>query len=1292
MNTVYAWGYGDILAWVLNGISMLVTQAEYVTWLKIAILISTSVIIMAWIRGRASGEGGIALEAGLRNPWYPVTYFLASYMIFLAFVKITTTVTVHDRTTGNNEVVTNVPIGVAWPLAFFSTFELKMGELIETTFGVPNNISYTDTGFFSGIVALKSAVDFRVKDERLMGNINNFSVDCVVPAILSGDISRDNLLNGDFVAELNNVNPALATTYRDSSNNLLVLDCQTALGNIIADMNAYVNPTTGEAFAFLEKVTGLGARLSPVLNESLTYFLGYTGSAQDFLMHNIFMNQFLIAQTSWLQANGVSASQVAVGTALAERQLASQGAVSGFLARSYMPVIKGIMTVITVASVPIVVILLMLGGFLYSRRVILTGITTVLLWLSLWHIVEVVLNMIVMVKTGSLLQDLLGSGWSSMALYKQSLISSEVMRYANMVGQYYWSIPFFSLLIAGGFSVYTMNSLAGSGAGVVSGASSGAVAQAATGSFKAGEVGINNIRMNTFTDRILTSDVFTSGIVNRNNWTESQAAVRDPVSGAQLNGSFSPDGNSFTGKVEAGSYSGSGVWQRDGDGWRLQNGTALATTSEALKKITGGQMTGLTNAQVTMRNGQVASVKGIDEDTGAQVTIRRGEDGKLWMTYEKGGAKAEAVSNDGGQSWQTTRADLPIMARYMERFAQQLSESIETAQKVQEALRKEDGLANTSTNTFATGFGYSWDISTGKGQANENERTFGKELIKNVGAKALEQLGKEGHVRKDGTRISEQEVRAKGAIKLGLPNLLKQGKLPFKLPANVGVDTVFMTREGWVVKDSKGQYWFFKRTEDEWKSVQEAWKTTVSGKNKDFMDSMEKITDKTYTDANFKEDLQNFRKRVGSYVAQIEDTLRNKLEHTKQNSREIVAEAAHLFLQSVADDLFGGDVRKATEWAIDVISNPRTVQGRLESVNKQIQQLQSLVESNDLSEDEKAQYQQKIQQLQKESQYLSTLTGEGKGDSNLVMGIMDKVMDKFMQDKNITKPDANAENIRKAAGEAKKEGYGARNVEVKAPSKDAGTAYRNTTKTIEDRREELNQEFKDKRSGTDVQIQLYDKYARNKDFMTFKDDMSKFNNDLRELAGLYGQRDAFEQKFAELKAQRDEIASKITSAENELYADVSTLSKLGVAASDIWGLITNEDKLKEYEEFVEGLPNVQKANYIDPNIIKGMRERWMNIMRTKGSLNILDAAINQSQGNIDKAQELIKAKIGEISKNKDGRAFNIARDMYEGNYDVYGGDATGPKRITTDTEVREKSHLEWDKYRVKDNDTIIGAP
>ncbi len=656
MDTVYAWGYGDVLKQALEGISMLVTQAEYVTWLKIALTLSMAVLLIAWIRGRVSGEGGIAVEAGLRNPWYPVTYFLATYLIFLFFVGgPVTRVTIVDKSTGDVYDVTAVPIGVAYPLAIFSTFEYRLGEIIETTFGVPNEISYTNSGLFSGLIALKNAVDHRIIDERIMGNLSNFSVDCVIPGILGGYISRDELLNGDFVAELTNVNPALTTTYRDTSGNVLVVDCQTALGNLIGDLNTY----TTFAIDFLGKVTGLGAQFGSALSVSLSYLLNYTGTAQDFLFYNIFMNQFLIAQASWLQANGVSASQVAVGTALAERQLASQGVVTSFLAKSYIPVIKGIMTVIAVSSIPIVVILLMLGGTLFSRRVIFTGMMTVLLWLSLWHVIDVILNMIVLVKTGALFEDITslwgsgGMGWSSLALYKQGLISSEAMRYVNMVGQYYWSVPFFALLVAGGFSMYTMNSLAGSGAGVVSSAASGAAAQVATGSFKAGEVGVNNIRMNTFTESVLTRNVFSAEVVNWRNWTEGNMStnrVQGDLGRAGLEGFYGEATKTSGGELMVHSALGKGGFAMQNV--LIQNGSIKPAGANATISAPSGEVMekNLMKIDPNLANDvdNILKESGLSWDKVGLIEVRIGKNGYLLSFRDKEGASYSFVIGKGG--------------------------------------------------------------------------------------------------------------------------------------------------------------------------------------------------------------------------------------------------------------------------------------------------------------------------------------------------------------------------------------------------------------------------------------------------------------------------------------------------------------------------------------------------------------------------------------------------------------------------------------------------------------------
>lgn len=115
-------------------------------------------------------------------------------------------------------------------------------------------------------------------------------------------------------------------------------------------------------------------------------------------------------------------------------------------------------------------------------------------------------------------------------------------------------------------------------------------------------------------------------------------------------------------------------------------------------------------------------------------------------------------------------------------------------------------------------------------------------------------------------------------------------------------------------------------------------------------------------------------------------------------------------------------------------------------------------------------------------------------------------------------------------------------------------------------------------------------------------------------------------------------------------------------ADKVWELITDEDKLRKYTEFVNNLPFYERANYVDPDILWGMRERWLDILKTKGYINLIDADIIRGEENLDKVRQAIREKLEEIEKNKDGWMFAVAKDMYSGEYEVRD------RKITTDTE------------------------
>jgi len=142
--------------------------------------------------------------------------------------------------------------------------------------------------------------------------------------------------------------------------------------------------------------------------------------------------------------------------------------------------------------------------------------------------------------------------------------------------------------------------------------------------------------------------------------------------------------------------------------------------------------------------------------------------------------------------------------------------------------------------------------------------------------------------------------------------------------------------------------------------------------------------------------------------------------------------------------------------------------------------------------------------------------------------------------------------------------------------------------------------------------------------LQLRNDLEEFKNDLVELAGLRGSKDAIREKIEELKQTREDLVSELSAKRRELGLDVSVVGGLIGDANKVWELITNEDKLRDYEAYVNSLPVWQRANF--------------------------DAAIIQHKEDIDKTQEAIGEKLQDIAQNRDGKMFSLAKDMYNGRY------------------------------------------
>ena len=897
MVEVYAWGYGDILENALRGVAFLVTSGDYATWIRIAFTLAFAFFLVKYAYG------------GSRSPFAPITFLFTSYILWLAFgAGPKQTVVIHDIQTGQFYKVNNVPSGIAIPLGFFTSFEKSITEISETVFGVPQGIRYSDAGLFGGIAVLKGALDVRIRDPEILQSYNNFVIDCVVPSILAKEIDLDKLLTGNFWSEVSNVNPARVTTVC-SGGNCNVVDCGTAYNSL----NTFLSNHSITAASYLAKLLGFQTQ-TELLNRLTTassYFLNYSGTAKELLKQQMAINNFILSSSVWVKASGLSPEQISVGSAVASSQFEAKSLISGLLASGYVPVIKGVLTVFFVASLPLVAILLIVGDIFLPRRILFTGLLTVFLWLSLWHFAEAILNMIVAVKTSSLLQSVY-SGGNYIPLQSAPVLSNEVIRYVSMVGNYYWAIPFLTLLITGGFSVYTMNALAGRGAQAVAGAAT-----------VANDVALGNIRVGNVSENVVQSHVAALATMNRNIFTHNvlteNTTTRQVFRGNDGFGNY-VDGlyqrNRFIGQISSvEGWQGTGVFVMEEGQYKPVDASLKIMNPAAAERMTGKN---LMNAKVIFKEGAPIYIAGID-DSGTSHEYRLGENTQTF-SLSRSGWEVEGYYKDGEEH--ITKFKAPVGVDLNSQLTSTIKREYELQKTLSETLRKSEGFSELSQEQVISAFNNSLELSTSKGLITEKERRWVEAFSKSIATVALEELSKGGQVRTDAEKLSSSEAQT--MLKTGVKVESSAGLKVFGIGATAagygGVEGVWATREGWVVKTSDGQYYLYKYGESDKEAFEKAFKSIEQGENTEAIQTLERYAKQKLSAHQYMNTLSHFKQNLLDYTSQKAERLSKVYQETESQIASGKFNANAHFFQYVMDK-YGLNLKESLDYMQNLYTN-----------------------------------------------------------------------------------------------------------------------------------------------------------------------------------------------------------------------------------------------------------------------------------------------------------------------------------------------------------------------------------
>jgi len=683
-ETVYAWGYGDILAEALHGIKRLFATGELTSAFKIFLALSLFLGALSYF---------------FSNNRDPLTllkiYLIASLVYTLGFTAKTTVVVEDLRRPANNEVIEDVPWLPAFLLSFSSKFEKAIGEAFETAFSVPSELSYSQSGFFSGLGAIWVSSQHIVIDPYLYRSVNEYIIDCVVPDILDGSKDLNQLVvSQNLWQDLGGTSPARTTKVYSSTNKQgELMTCPDAYSEITSRLQEYIQNRGLEIVG--SALGGFGIdKLNQLIGAASTYFFNVSYDAQNFLLQAIAMNHMSEAYQRWAAVNGISGDMFNYGLAKSERQLQSQMAISGILGSKYIPVIKGILVVVIASLLPLFLLLLITP--LGKKTAI--GLFITVFWLALWRIGDVIVNMIVSIKAKDVL--LTASGGDGYTLLVKPVVDYQTIDYINMVGSFYWAIPTVALLVASGLSVYVFSSLAGRLGSSVQASAGAASGELTTGNVSSGNVSLNNrdfsydtyFGVNNNVSHTFRHSYGISQVGSYENYTKISGYANTPIGQGFVNGTVSGDGT-----WQISSFVGNNVRARDvsvGSDGQLVRGDFFASSLQDFargirdKKLVSAVQTAIEKAgwlpnevlNLTVHASENGyEVKFLD-DEGNAVTMHVSKDGSYSYTVERGGSKV-----GGGELGITGVQNLPVNVNASHLLSSRYSELRQVEKAINEA-------------------------------------------------------------------------------------------------------------------------------------------------------------------------------------------------------------------------------------------------------------------------------------------------------------------------------------------------------------------------------------------------------------------------------------------------------------------------------------------------------------------------------------------------------------------------------------------------------------------------------
>ena len=567
--TVYTWGYQDIMVSMLEAVKYFMGTKSFGDMFKIAMLLSMFTIFLSLISDKGFSPVlifqkvilVIALQTFLISPFSQMNLDVVD-------------VSGNGALTPNGvaERVEKVPGVVGYPLYVLSNLEYGVREAFRASLnfgGLRTGAQYLDgMSIITALNLYQSTTNVRINNPDFTRSYQSFVENCVLPDMVSGYLDVRAVATSTNLWQLfgQDLHKArIGSFYMDYSQEWgpdgKILTCD-KLYHAIDNQFATVSAAAANQ---LKAGLGLsaGIQLDRMIGAVNTAIVGFQQNQSNVLTNSMAINTFNDSYENIANGMGLDTTGLAYSMAKAQETARMNASMQGIMAKKYMPIAKGYLTVIFVAVIPLIIIIALVTSNFKKPFAMIFGL---LIALALWNVGDQLLDFIIIVRTKALFAL---SGMNGYNMESQPFINSVITDTLSLSLGMYWMIPTLAFSIAT-LSGYGAASMMGSIAGTATAGVSSAAAEAASGSMSAGNIRMNNINMNKY-DAAQTMNAGTSSKLNMDyqQTASNQSSVRTgtEISNKDIDENVHKGSTWITDSQTGKTYEVNGTFDQTSGGW-----------------------------------------------------------------------------------------------------------------------------------------------------------------------------------------------------------------------------------------------------------------------------------------------------------------------------------------------------------------------------------------------------------------------------------------------------------------------------------------------------------------------------------------------------------------------------------------------------------------------------------------------------------------------------------------------------------------------------------------------------